>query len=169
MTAHGEPERLAWVALGSNEGDRLGNMKTALSGLEEIGKVVARSSIYATEPVGGPPGQDEYLNAVVVLETTLTPHAMLKALLDLEHRLGRVRDVRWGPRTMDLDLLAHGESNLDDPVATVPHPRLHHRPFVLVPLAEVSPGWAHPVTGKSVEELLAPLDASGVLVTDLRW
>lgn len=162
-------EPLAWVALGSNQGDRLAELGRAAEGLRSLGEVTARSSVYATHPVGGPPGQADYLNAVVALRTDLTTHALLRALLDLEERLGRVRDVRWGPRNIDLDLLAHGDVNVDDPVATVPHPRLHHRAFVLVPLAEVSPAWRHPVTGASVEELLARLDTDGVRRTDLEW
>ena len=161
--------RTAWIALGSNQGDRLGELRRAVQGLGSVGEVVARSSIYATDPVGGPPGQDDYLNAVAVLTSDLSTHALLKALLDLEQRLGREREVRWGPRNIDLDLLAHGEANVDDPVATVPHPRLHHRPFVLVPLAEVSTNWRHPVTGQSVQEMLSRLDASGVRPTDLDW
>lgn len=160
---------LAWVALGSNLGDSHGNMRRALAELGSLGEVVARSSLYRTTPVGGPPGQADYLNAVVALRAPLTTHALLHALLAVEERLGRVREERWGPRTIDLDLLAHGDANLDDPVATVPHPRLHHRPFVLVPLREVDPWWRHPVTGETAEEMLARLDAGGVQRTDLAW
>lgn len=159
----------AWVALGSNQGDSLAELRRAEQGLRSLGQIVARSHIYATDPVGGPPGQADYLNAVVALRTDLTTHALLRALLDLEERLGRVRTVRWGPRNIDLDLLAHGDVNVDDPVATVPHPRLHHRAFVLVPLAEVAPGWRHPVTGVTAEGMLARLDTSGVRRTDLEW
>lgn len=161
--------RTAWIALGSNQGDSLGELRRAVAGLAAVGDVVARSAIYATEPVGGPAGQDDYLNAVVVVTTDLSTHALLQALLDLEKRLGRVREVRWGPRNIDIDLLAHGDVNVDDPVATVPHPRLHHRAFVLVPLAEVDPGWRHPVTSQSVDELLRRVDSSGVRRTDLGW
>ncbi len=159
----------AWVALGSNQGDSRDSLRRALAGLAAVGDVVDRSPIYATEPVGGPTGQRRFLNAVVVLRTTLTTHALLDALLGLETRLGRVRDVRWGPRTIDIDLLAHGDANIDDPVATVPHPRMHHRSFVLVPLRDVSPDWAHPVTGESVDEMLGRLDTSGVERADLQW
>lgn len=169
VTEPPDHSRTAWIALGSNQGDSLSELRRALAGLAAVGEVVARSSIYATDPVGGPPGQDDYLNAVVIVRTDLTTHALLHALLDLEKRLGRVRAVRWGPRNIDIDLLAHGDVNVDDPVATVPHPRLHHRAFVLVPLAEVDSAWRHPVTGQSVGEMLGRLDTSGVRLTDLHW
>ncbi|HEX7041091.1 MAG TPA: 2-amino-4-hydroxy-6-hydroxymethyldihydropteridine diphosphokinase [Trueperaceae bacterium] len=162
-------EALAWVALGGNVGDSHAALRRALDELRGLGEVVARSSLYRTAPVGGPPGQPDYLNAVVALRTALSTHALLRALLDIEERLGRVRRERWGPRVIDLDLLAHGDANVDDPVATVPHPRLHHRAFVLVPLREVDPRWRHPVTGETAEEMLARLDASGVERTDLPW
>ena len=111
----------------------------------------------------------DYLNAVVALRTGLSTHGLLRALQDVEERFGRVRGERWGPRTLDLDLLAHGAVNVDDPVATVPHPRLHHRAFVLVPLREIDPWWRHPVTGETAEGMLARLDASGVERTELAW
>jgi len=159
----------AWVALGANLGDPHGAMRRALEELRALGEVVARSSLYRTAPVGGPPGQPDYLNAVVALRTGLSTRALLQALLAIEERLGRVRAERWGPRVIDLDLLSHGDANLDDPVATVPHPRLHHRAFVLVPLREADPAWRHPVTGESVDEMLARVDASGVEPTSLAW
>ncbi|HLV12312.1 MAG TPA: 2-amino-4-hydroxy-6-hydroxymethyldihydropteridine diphosphokinase [Trueperaceae bacterium] len=160
---------LAWVALGGNVGDSHAVMRGALAALAELGEVVARSSLYRTAPVGGPAGQADYLNAVVALRTGLSTHGLLRALQDVEERFGRVRGERWGPRTLDLDLLAHGAVNVDDPVATVPHPRLHHRAFVLVPLREIDPWWRHPVTGETAEGMLARLDASGVERTELAW
>lgn len=162
-------DEVAWVALGSNVGDGPATLASARRELEALGEVVGRSSLYRTVPVGGPPGQPDYLNAVLALRTSLTPHALLAALLEVEARHGRVRAERWGPRTLDLDLLAHGEANLDDPLLTVPHPRLHHRAFVLVPLREVDPRWRHPVTGEGVDEMLERVDASGVERTDLTW
>ena len=162
-------QRIAWIGLGSNLGDSHDVLRSALGALGALGEVVARSSIYRTAPVGGPVGQRDYLNAVVALRTPLSTRALLAALLRVEESLGRVREQRWGPRVIDLDLLSHGDENLDDPVATVPHPRLHHRAFVLAPLREVDPWWRHPVTGETAEELLARLDASGVERTDLDW
>jgi len=169
QAGEGAEPPLAWIALGSNLGDSHDTLRKALAELGALGEVVARSSLYRTAPVGGPPGQGDYLNAVVALRTELPTRGLLQALLRIEERLGRVRSERWGPRTLDLDLPAHGDANVDDPVMTVPHPRLHHRPFVLVPLREIDPWWRHPVTGETAEEMLARLDVSGVSRTDLAW
>jgi 2-amino-4-hydroxy-6-hydroxymethyldihydropteridine diphosphokinase len=100
--------------------------------------LVATSSIYETAPVGGP-DQGAYLNAVAVVETDLAPRRLLDVMLDVERRMGRVRRERWGPRTIDLDLLLHGDSAVDEPGLTVPHPRLTERRFALEPLLEVWP------------------------------
>ena len=128
----------AAIALGSNLGDRPAHLDGAIAGLESLGKVVGRSSVYETAPVGGPE-QGPYLNAVVVLDTELAAPALLEAMLAIERAAGRVRDVRWGPRTIDLDLIVYGDEQIDLPGLTVPHPRAAERRFVLEPLAEVWP------------------------------
>ena len=128
----------ATVALGSNMGDRLQQLRTAVAGLRRLGEVVDTSSLYETDPVGGPE-QGRYLNAVVLLETALDPAALLEELHRLEDDADRTRDVRWGPRTLDLDLITYGDRRVSQPLLAVPHPRAHERRFVLAPLLEVAP------------------------------
>ncbi len=152
----------ALVALGSNLGDRAGYLLSGLAALGRAGvRVLRLSRVYETEPVG-PPGQGPYLNQVAAVETELEPAELLALLLAVERAHGRVRTERYGPRTLDLDLLDYEGRILDLPGLTLPHPRLHERAFVLVPLLEVAPGWRHPRLGKSARELLLALDAGGV-------
>ena len=149
----------AYVALGSNLGDRRDHLERALQALRELpGVAVGRvSSFRETEPVGGPAGQDSYLNAVAELQTDLPPLDLFHLLLDVEQRLGRVRSRRWGPRTIDLDLLLYADVVCTTPELTLPHPRLHERRFVLEPLAEIAPDWRDPLTGLKVRHLLVRL------------
>jgi 2-amino-4-hydroxy-6-hydroxymethyldihydropteridine diphosphokinase len=142
-----------FLGLGSNVGDREGNLDRGLRLLGERGfRVNASSSLYETEPVGGP-RQGPFLNMVVRGETALEPEALLAACLRTENDLGRVRDVRFGPRTLDVDLLLYGDLVRDAPDPVLPHPRLHERLFVLVPLAEVDPRLRHPRLGLTAEEM----------------
>jgi len=151
---------VAYVGLGSNLGDRRANLRAALRLLSRHGRVsiAAVSGFYETEPVGGPP-QPDFLNAVAALETNLTPPALLRVLQGVESRLGRRRTVRWGPRSIDLDLLLYEERVVEAPGLSVPHPRMHERLFVLEPLCEIAPGAIHPVLRKTVAELLEELRA----------
>jgi 2-amino-4-hydroxy-6-hydroxymethyldihydropteridine diphosphokinase len=130
----------AFIGLGANLGDREGTLRRALALLGERAgiEVAAVSSAYESAP-WGPVEQPPYLNAAAELETTLEPHALLAELLAVEAELGRVRDVRWGPRTCDLDLLLYGERTIDTDDLQVPHPRLSERRFVLDPLLELAP------------------------------
>ena len=152
----------AYLALGSNLGDRLANLRRAVALLGERGVTVVRSSrVYETEPVGGPP-QPEYLNAVVEVETTLAPDELLRVCLETEDILGRARAERWGPRVLDVDVLTYGRDRIDQPDLVVPHPRMHERAFVLVPLLELDSDPPLP-GGRRVAELrLDPRVLGGV-------
>ncbi len=146
---------LAYVGLGSNLGDREQTLRHAAAAIG----AVRLSTIRETEP-WGLADQPRFLNAVAELETELTARALLESLLDIERRLGRERTgPRWGPRTIDLDLLLYGEERLDEASLTVPHPRLHERLFVLEPLAELDPSLKIPGIG-TVQEALAGLQSS---------
>jgi 2-amino-4-hydroxy-6-hydroxymethyldihydropteridine diphosphokinase len=126
----------AFVGLGSNLGDRRAQLERAVVGLPGV---VAVSRLYETEPVGGPPGQGPYLNLVVELDTELEPHEILGVARRLEADAGRERGVRFGPRTLDVDVLLVGDHVVDDAELTLPHPRMWQRRFVVEPLAELAP------------------------------
>jgi len=126
----------AFLALGSNLGDRRGYLTSAL---ERIPDIVAVSQLYETDPVGGPPGQGAYLNCVVELRTTRSSRELLAAAQAAEAAAQRVRVERWGPRTLDVDVLLVGDEKVDEPDLVVPHPRMWERGFVLVPLADLAP------------------------------
>lgn len=126
----------AYLGLGANLGDRWAALRRAVASLPDV---VAVSPVYETAPVGGPVGQPPYLNAVVALDTELTPRQLLEVAHRLEQEAGRVRAERWGPRTLDVDVLLVGDLVVDEPDLQVPHPRLWGRPFVLIPLADVAP------------------------------
>ena len=145
----------AYVGLGSNLGDREAMLGRALQLLAEGLDVRAVSSFRETEPEGVV-DQPRFLNAAVRAETDLTARELLETLLAIERELGRERRERWGPRTIDLDLLLYGEESIDEPGLVVPHPRLHERRFVLEPLAELNPALRVPGRGE-VKDLLAGL------------
>ncbi len=130
----------AFIALGANLGDRLDNMKRAIARLsaEEGISIRTVSPLYETVPVGGPV-QGRFLNACAVLKTALPPEELLLKLLSIEDQLGRMRDERWGPRLIDLDLLSYEEVTLKTPILELPHPRLAERDFVLIPLFDIAP------------------------------
>ncbi|MEB3361817.1 MAG: 2-amino-4-hydroxy-6-hydroxymethyldihydropteridine diphosphokinase [Synechococcaceae cyanobacterium] len=154
------PPQRAAIALGANLGDCQATLEEALAALDASPgvRVIARSRWYRSAPVGPP--QPDYVNGCALLAVALEPDALLERLLATEHRFGRVRGERWGPRRLDLDLLLVGAQRLVTPRLTLPHPRLRERAFVLVPLAEIAPAWIDPVSGQSVAELAAALPAA---------
>lgn len=147
---------IAYIGLGSNLGDRRATLRAAVRRLSEHGRIVAVSSLYETEPVGFR-DQPWFLNAVIALETDLDPRELLRTLLAIERSFGRERTFRNAPRTLDLDLLLYDGVVENSVGLTVPHPRLHERAFVLVPLAEIAPDEVHPLLGLPVRVLLEQL------------
>ncbi len=141
------------ISLGSNIGDRLSTLRTAMDRLAELGRMRSISPLYETAPIG-PVDQGYYLNAVAVLDTELPPTDLMERLLAVEEQLGRVRGVRWGPRTIDLDLILHGDTVIETETVTVPHPRYRDRRFVLEPLVAAWPDACHP-DGTVIAKLLA--------------
>jgi 2-amino-4-hydroxy-6-hydroxymethyldihydropteridine diphosphokinase len=152
----------AYVGLGSNLDDPAAQLRRAFDELAALDGVhgLRRSRLFRTPPWGRL-DQPHFVNAVAELDTTLSPRPLLDRLQALEARFGRARRERWGPRVLDLDLLLHGDAVLDEDGLHVPHPRLHERAFVLVPLAELAPGLVVPGRG-AVSSLLAGVDATGI-------
>lgn len=155
-------EAVCAIALGSNLGDSEQTIESALLRIDQVDgiRLGVRSQLYKTAPVGPP--QPDYINACAVLHTTLKPEKVLQTLLATEASFGRVRRERWGPRTLDLDLLLYGDRVMDTPRLTLPHPRMHERAFVLVPLADIAPGWQHPIHQQTIQTLLHQVDIAGV-------
>src|SRR5215472_1773460 len=154
------------IALGSNLGDRLDNLQGGLDAIFDAPGVtfVAVSPVFETQPVGGPE-QPDYLNAALIAETILPARAVLERCLSVEGSLGRTRDERWGPRTLDLDLIVYGGEVSDDPELTLPHPRAHERAFVLAPWHAADPQARLPGWGR-VADLLAKTGLDGVTRLD---
>lgn len=153
---------LVAIALGSNLGDSRTILMAAIDQLSQDPKIKlqATSHWYQTAAVGPP--QPDYLNGCVSILTTYSPEVLLEKLLAIESQFGRVRRERWGPRTLDLDVLLFGQSVIQTQTLTVPHPYLHERAFVLAPLAEICPGWNHPVLKQTIAELAKAVDYTGV-------
>ncbi len=152
----------AAIALGSNLGNSCAIVETALKILAATPGIILerQSHLYRTAPVGPP--QPDYINACAVVSTTLESHTLLTTLLTIEQQFGRVRLERWGPRLLDLDLLLYDDQILDTPSLQLPHPRMHERAFVLVPLAEIAPSWVHPLMGEAIGHLVQQVDVAGV-------
>lgn len=155
----------AYVALGSNLGDRLALLRQARARLTGHPQVHAwhASPLYETDPVGGPPGQERYLNAVVALTTSLPATALLDQALQVEAALGRTRAIPWEARTIDLDLLLYDTLVLATPRLTLPHPRLHLRRFVLAPLCDLAPDLFHPLLRRPIAEIAAACPDTGTV------
>lgn len=157
------PLHVAWIGLGSNLDGPAAHLTRAIADLRAASdlRLLALSSYFDTAPVGGPPDQPSFCNACAALATTRSPWALLDLLQAIENRHGRVRDIRWGPRTLDLDLLAFNARQIEDPRLSVPHPRAHQRAFVLAPLAQIAPAVVL-ANGQRVIDSLAAVDMSGV-------
>ena len=149
------------LALGTNLGDRPGNLRAAIAALPPVVTVHEQSFVYETLP-WGVIDQPSFLNMVVIGETGQRPQELLKSLKELETQLGRIPSIHYGPRKIDIDILFYDNLILETPELTLPHPHLHERAFVLVPLAEIAPDLVHPVLGKPVHELLDKLDRSDI-------
>ncbi len=163
---------IAWLGVGSNIGDRLGYLQAGAAALGQLAEtaVLAKSSIYETEPVGGVE-QGPFLNGVIKIETSLSPEQLLEAVQQIEKANGRERFIHWGPRTLDIDILAYGQQIVEKSYLRIPHPYLQERAFVLVPWAEIDSSWQIPgqgMVGTLLEELPI-LDLAGVTKTVSIW
>jgi 2-amino-4-hydroxy-6-hydroxymethyldihydropteridine diphosphokinase len=157
---------LAAIALGSNLGDSLAFVEAAVQTLSRDSDIilVSQSHWYQTVAIG--PVQPNYVNGCVVVKTVRSPQSLLQLLLKIEQQFGRERTERWGPRTLDLDLLLYDAVVLQTPSLTLPHPRMTERAFVLVPLAELLPQWVDPLSGLTILQLRDRVDCSGVSLLD---
>ncbi|MBF2097050.1 MAG: 2-amino-4-hydroxy-6-hydroxymethyldihydropteridine diphosphokinase [Gloeomargaritaceae cyanobacterium C42_A2020_066] len=158
---------VAAISLGSNQGHSLAILQGVVADLAATpaSTLLACSRWYLTAPIGPP--QPDYWNGCVLLSTALDPEVLLQRLWDLEHSYGRQRSERWGPRTLDLDLIFLGQQRWETPRLWLPHPRFRERGFVLVPLAEIAPDWIDPVSGYTVAQLLTQVDTTGVRPADI--
>jgi len=162
----------AFLGFGGNLGEPLNNFRYARQQLAEHSRVeiVSSSPLYQTPPVGGPAGQPDYLNAVIEILTGLSPLDLLQLCRQIEDGAGRVRNQRWGPRTLDIDLLLLDNLIMDVPLLTLPHPRLQQRHFVLLPLNDLAPRLNHPVLNKTIGNLLKALPTTvGITRLDETW
>jgi len=158
----------AYIGVGSNVGKTLNNCRKAIDLINHLDDctVAEISQFYRTEPVGAT-FQDWYVNGVIRIETTLGPHELLRSLLSIESDMGRVRRQKWEPRIIDLDILLYGNDVIEESDLKVPHPLMHQRRFVLMPMVQLNPGLLHPVQRRSMSELMDDLSVEGQAVIPL--
>ena len=154
-----------FLGLGSNQGNRADNLRTAAALVSRhIGKIAKQSHVYETAPWGNP-DQDTFLNQVIMINTTLDPRELLEAATRIEREMGRIKKEKWGPRIIDIDILLYGKRIIRDKGLEIPHPEMHKRAFVLVPLMEIAPELEHPVLKQQIDELyMACEDTSEVVM-----
>lgn len=157
----------AYISLSSNLGDRVGFIEKATEALRGAGTVYRVSSFYKTEP-WGIKKQPWFMNVCLEMETALTPEALLQTCLDIEKKLGRVRQKKWGPRIIDIDILFYDSQIVDSDTLYIPHPEISKRRFVLAPLAEIAPDFHHPILKKSIKELLKECPDPSIVKLGLR-
>ena len=159
MKVRGTVRTTAFVGLGSNVGAREKNVAAALNALETTRgiSVTKVSSLYETDPVGGPADQPAFINAVAQIETALSAPRLLAVCQKIEEMLGRKRKIHWGPRTIDLDLLIYGDEVHASASLTIPHPLMHERRFVMEPFVEIAPDFVHPMLGRTARQILDTL------------
>ncbi|MEM6724562.1 MAG: 2-amino-4-hydroxy-6-hydroxymethyldihydropteridine diphosphokinase [Bacteroidota bacterium] len=143
-----------FLQLGTNMGEREHHLAEAKKRIgDQLGLIKNQSAIYETA-AWGIEDQPAFLNQVLEIESTMGPWQLMERILDIEQQMGRIRDQKWGPRTIDIDLLAHGQNRIISALLRLPHPELPNRKFVLIPLQEIAPNWMHPISRKSINELL---------------
>lgn len=159
ISANTMEDNIAYIGLGSNIGDRFENLTSALRELSEFSTILTKSQIYETEPVGYKDQQD-FLNMVVKISTNLSPIDLIIRLEEIEHKMGRIKEIIDGPRNIDLDILFFGNEIINSQSLKIPHPRLQNRKFVLQPLSEIAGELIHPVLNKSIQALAAALKST---------
>ena len=156
-----DPETV-YIGLGSNLGDRVANLRAAINAIQHLGDSIEISTVYETEPFGVDENQPKYLNMVVVIRTNLIPTDLLSEFLDIERAHGRTRNHPNESRTLDIDILMYGDRVLDTPELVLPHPRMHERAFVMLPLSEIAPQAVHPTLKITASEIAVELSDQGV-------
>ncbi len=156
---------IVYIAIGSNQGDAAANCRQAIQIIAADGRncLLKGSPFYRTEPVGVK-DQEWFVNGAIAVESSMGAKELLDFLLAIEKRMGRVRTIRWGPRLIDLDILFYGDKIIQEEGLTIPHPLLHERKFVLLPLQDIAPHFKHPILEKTVSQLLGELQGNGIVL-----